>query len=132
MAREFILKDYYNLNYSKLLYLLFYIGRWLVIINCSVLLSSRVLGLLFAKYIYIYKRRKKCWNYYLQSIYKKKKRGLRYLMDYSLLADVFSEICFHNRPCNYKEPSSSMSSSPSIIWRLKVNKCCLFEKKIYG
>ena len=50
MAREFILKDYYNLNYSHLLYLLFYIGKWLVIINCSVLLSSRLLGLLFAKY----------------------------------------------------------------------------------
>ena len=47
MAREFILKDYYNLNYSHLLYLLFYIGRWLVIINCSVLLSFRLLGLLF-------------------------------------------------------------------------------------
>ena len=27
MVREFILKDYYNLNYSQLLYLLFYIGR---------------------------------------------------------------------------------------------------------
>ena len=49
MAREFILKDYYNLNYSQLLYLLFYIGIWLVIINCSVLLSSRQLGLLFAR-----------------------------------------------------------------------------------
>ena len=33
MAREFILKDYYNLNYSQLLYLFFYIGKWLVIIN---------------------------------------------------------------------------------------------------
>ena len=49
MARQFILKDYSNLNYSQLLYLLFYIGRWLVIINCSVLLSSRLLGLLFAR-----------------------------------------------------------------------------------
>ena len=48
MVREFILKDYYNLNYSQLLYLLFYIGRWSVIINFSVLLSSRLLGLLFA------------------------------------------------------------------------------------
>ena len=96
MAREFILKDYYNLNYSHLLYLLFYIGKWLVIINCSVLLSSRLLGLLFAKYI-------------------KKKKRLRYFMDCSLLADVYLEICFHNRPYNYKEPSSSMSSSPRII-----------------
>ena len=49
MAKEFILEDYYNLNYSQLLYLLFYIGRWLVIINCSVLLSFRLLGLLFAR-----------------------------------------------------------------------------------
>ena len=49
MAREFILEDFYNLNYSQLLYLLFYIGRWLVIINCSVLLSSKLLGLLFAR-----------------------------------------------------------------------------------
>ena len=113
MAREFILKDYYNFNYSQLLYLFLYVDRWLVIINCSVLLSSRVLGLLFCKvYIYI--------------------KGLRYFMDYSLLADVYSEICFHNRPCNYKEPSSSMSFSPSIIWRLKVNKFFLFEKIIFG
>ena len=117
MAWELILKDNYNLNYSQLLYLLFYIGRWLVIINCNVLLSSRVLGLLFAKCIYIY-------------IYMYIK-GLRYFMDYSLLANVYLEICFHNRSCNYKEPSSSMSHSPSIIWRLKVNKCCLFEKIIY-
>ena len=62
MAREFILKDYYNLNYRQLLYLLFYIGRWLVIINCSVLLSFRLLGLLFAR--------------------KKRGRGLRYFKDY--------------------------------------------------
>ena len=113
MAREFILDDYYNLNYSQLLYLLFYIGRWLVIINCSALLSSKLLGLLFARL-------------------KKGGGGLRYFMDYSLLADVYLEICFHNRQCNYKEPSSSISSSPSIIWRLKENKCCLFEKIIYG
>ena len=104
MAREFILKDYYNFNYSQLLYLFLYVDRWLVIINCSVLLSSRVLGLLFAKYL----KKKK----------KKKKRGgggLRYFMDYSLLVDVYLETCFHNRQCNYKEPISSMSSSPSII-----------------
>ena len=93
MAREFILKDYYNLNYSQLLYLLFYIGRWLVIINCSVLLSSRLLGLLFARF-------------------KKKGGGLRYFMDYSFLSDVYLETCFHNRQCNYKEPISSMSSIP--------------------
>ena len=122
MTREFILKDYYNLNYSHLLYLSFYIGRWLVIINCSVLLSSRLLGLLFAKYIYIYIKKTKN---------KKQKGGLRYFMDYSLLADIYLETCFHNRQCNYKEPISSMSSNPSIIWRLKVNKCCLFEKIIY-
>ena len=74
---------------------------------------------------------------YYQQVKKKKtnkqtKEGLRYFMDYSLLADACLEICFHNRQCNIKEPSSSMSSSPSIIWRLKVNKCCLFEKIIYG
>ena len=59
MAREFILKDYYNFNYSQLLYLFLYVDRWLVIINCSVLLSSRVLGLLFAKYFKKKKRKKK-------------------------------------------------------------------------
>ena len=62
---------------------------------------------------------------------KKKKKGLRYFMNYSLLANLYLEICYHNRQCNYKEPSSSMSSSPSIIWRLKVNKFCLFEKINY-
>ena len=76
MAREFILKDYYNLNYRQLLYLLFYIGKGLVIINCSVLLSSRLLGQLFAR--------------------KKRGGGVEILQGlfFSLLADVYFKDLF--------------------------------------
>ena len=61
VAREFVLKDYNNLNYSQLWYLLFYIGRWLMIMT----LNTKKSLIACAKHVW--------WCYYYCYLEKLKK-----------------------------------------------------------